>query len=681
MKDKFMGKNLKIFLTIAIFLLILGAAGVGSARAQNSYHDIGKLFLQTNPQDGGTISIGGEPLRIEVNQDTSVQVFHQKYSDGATFGNAGSGFFIGVEGTVFGPFYNSYTPLRHEGPSGNGMPGSPFQVFTEGLVNGTNYQLRVLQTVTYINNENHFQLTWEITNSATTTTCFKAYHAADLYFADNDYGIGYYDSQSGAVGGFNEARNWFMVFIPNPRATHYEEAFYSTIWDRVQTVSDLQDSIDQNYIDNGAAIQWDACLQGGESVTFGDVWSFGESEAAVIQSGSTSEAFRQPDLLTPVITTYIPSPLDISTDPKVIGTNFLLAAIAMMLFAAASEILNRTLANNEEYMQRLLVPLKRIRDSMGRINISRRLGSPLWFEVFKLIIVLLIYGFVFSLLDRSWKPFSITGIYLFLTMVIAYGLVGMADDITQWLAARLWKMPARVNVRTGNLLLIVSSTAISRIFGILPGIMFGMPEAIEVDEVVLRDQRKANKLLRLTAAVLILILLVSWLPTIATTMIQRGNLPDIIVIMAGGVESMLLLIFAVTVQNIFLHMLALPDTFGRALARWSKPAWAIVFLLSTFLFLHTLLNPRGELAAAVSSTNIILFLTTIFLFLVFAGFVWLFFLIVNSMKQGPMTQSAGFQGSPPVVKKSSAWIWVLLVCLVVICLCLGGIAVIAILFL
>jgi hypothetical protein len=149
--------------------------------------------------------------------------------------------------------------------------------------------------------------------------------------------------------------------------------------------------------------------------------------------------FRQPGPLTPAITTYIPTPLDISLDPKVIGSNLLLAAIAMIVFTIASEILNRTLVNNETFLKQILKPLKRVGELTERINITKRLGHPIWFEMLKLILVTLIYGFIFSLLEPGWNPFSLTGVFLFITMVIAYGFIGLADDIIQWAAARRWK--------------------------------------------------------------------------------------------------------------------------------------------------------------------------------------------------------------------------------------------------
>jgi hypothetical protein len=322
--------------------------------------------------------------------------------------------------------------------------------------------------------------------------------------------------------------------------------------------------------------------------------------------------------------------------------------------------------------------LKWVRDLAEHASIGKRLGRPLWFELCKLILVMLIYGFIFSLLEKNWNPFSLTGLYLFVTMVIAYGFVGLADDIVQWAAARHWKLPSRLTVRPGNLFIVVASTAFSRVFGILPGIMFGTPEAFDIDEAALKNRRTENALLRIAAGILFLILFAVWLPTTFTALLLRANLPEFFLVLIGGLESFLLLIFAVTVQNIFLQMLALRNTFGQALARWNKPVWAISFLAATFLFLHTLLNPRGDLSKALTSTNMLFFLITIFLFLVFTVFVWMFFLIANAVTKESVVYPPGYPAAVPAPKKSTFWIWGLLIAIVAFCLCLIVVAVIVV---
>ncbi len=351
-----------------------------------------------------------------------------------------------------------------------------------------------------------------------------------------------------------------------------------------------------------------------------DVVEFGTPQAQA-QAG-----FRPTGVLVPELTTYIPTPVDISTDPAVIGANLLLAALAMIPFSAATELLSRTLAEHESALQRSLRPARWIGRLQQRAEaaLGTRLGRPALLDAIKLAGIVLFYGLIFSFLDRNWNPLSITGLYLFVSMAIAFGVVGIADDIAQWRAAKRWGLPADLRLRPTSLLLAVASTAVSRLLALVPGIMFGTPEAFEVDPAAL-DPHQERRLLKVGAATLIAVGLGVWLLTALTTLAQRADLPEAAAILIGGVESLLLLVFAVAVQNVFVQMLALPGTLGRALLKWNRWLWLGGLLAVTFVFYHTLINPKGDLASALSSTSVIAFLVTVGAFLVFSLAVWAYF--------------------------------------------------------
>ena len=266
----------KHVICVALVVLIAATSNVGSARAIPSH------------QLPEGIEIPGEPLRIQVGNDARVQVYHEKYDFGAAYGAGDSGPFIAINGDVYGPPMEAgysvlpLEPIRHTGPSGSGTQGNPYRILTSQRLNGSGADLLIDQTITYVDGKNYFQLDWRIENNGGGETCFTFYHGADLYFADDDLGIGYYNAQTGAVGGFTQDRDWFMAFIPRTPATHYKEALYDSIWADIASGNDLDDTISTEYIDNGAALQWDVCLEAGETTTISDLWSFGESEAEVI---------------------------------------------------------------------------------------------------------------------------------------------------------------------------------------------------------------------------------------------------------------------------------------------------------------------------------------------------------------------------------------------------------------
>jgi len=347
----------------------------------------------------------------------------------------------------------------------------------------------------------------------------------------------------------------------------------------------------------------------------------------VAPSGVTPSEFRPAGPLVPEITTYIPTPLNLSPKPTVIGTNLLLAALTMLLFAVAAELFTRTLTKNEEVLKRKMRPAvwlsrmqKRIEAIMGT-KMGRHLIAR---DIAKLLGIILFYGLAFSLLDRTWKPFSLTGLVLFLNMTIAYGIVGIAGDIMQWRALKKWGIPKEIGIRPTNILISVISIATSRLVGIVPGLMFGTPQALRADESTL-DKAKQNRLLKISAITLLVIGFGLWLPTIATSLIQRLSLPGTLVNLIGGFEGFLLVIFAVALENTFIQMLGFPGGFGRALKQKNRWLWFGGLVVITFIFYHTLINPRGELVEALQETNVILFMSVAVAFIIIAFGLWLYF--------------------------------------------------------
>jgi len=351
-----------------------------------------------------------------------------------------------------------------------------------------------------------------------------------------------------------------------------------------------------------------------------------DQRAVAVVGTSSYIPFRPTGPLVPEITTYIPTPLDVSTKPGVVGANLLLAALMMLPFAVAAELFTRTLGEHEEALRRIFRPVDWLARLQHRFekSASSRLRRPVIQDIVRLVGVILFYGFVFSLLDRTWKPLSVTGLVLFLNMTIAYGVVGIADDILQWRALRRWGVPAEITVRPTNFLVSVSSSLTSRLFGLVPGLMFGTPEALHVDESLL-DQGKQNRLRRISAITFLVVGSALWLTTVATSLIQRLPLSTVLGNLIGGFEGFLLVVFAVALENTFVQMLGFPGGFGQALKQKSRWIWIAGLVGITFAFYHTLINPRGELAEALQEANVIVFFCITAAFVVVAFALWIYF--------------------------------------------------------
>ncbi len=358
--------------------------------------------------------------------------------------------------------------------------------------------------------------------------------------------------------------------------------------------------------------------------------------------------YRPAGPLVPVLTTYIPTPVDISVAPEVVGANVTLAAVATILFVAVQELLNSALSQHEAAIQ----------EALCRFNFLNRLGTariqlPKFardrarlIDAVGLAGIVALYGLIFSFLERRWNPFTVAGAYVFLVMTFACGMVRLCDDMAEWHTARRWGLHARLYVRKGNLVLAVASTLVSRILSLVPGIMLGVPEAFEVDSTSL-DKGRERKLLFVGLRTLVLVGASVWLLSGVGTFVATFlpvlplalSLSATVVYWIGGLQSVLLLAFAYAMQNIFLEMLGLHGTVGRALMDSNRGLWGLGMLSTAFMYHHTLLNPQGDLAMALATTNVRFFLATITAFTGLAAAVWLYFRIADR----PSSRKTGIQ--------------------------------------
>ncbi len=372
--------------------------------------------------------------------------------------------------------------------------------------------------------------------------------------------------------------------------------------------------------------------------------------------------FRSAETLVPEITTHIPTPLDISTKPSVIGTNLLLAAFMMLPFAVAAEIFTHLLADREEMLR------DRFRLPGWILNLKRRFESFLGVHpkqgtantnILRVCIIMFFYGLIFSLLDRTWNPLSVTGLVLFLNMTVAYGIVGLADDIVQWRVLRKWGKPAELTLRPTNVLIAAASTITSRLLRLVPGFMFGTPEALNVETRL--DTKKQNSLLKISAYTLLTIGLGLWGLTTITAIVQQQNISDTLGNVIGWLEGFLLVIFAVALENTFIKMLGLPGSFGEALRKRNRWLWLLGLVCVTFAFYHTLINPRGELAEALQNSNVWIFLGVSGAFVILTFGLWVY-VRIKAKKPAAGHQSDKEKSKKVITKRSiPAWAWLALI--------------------
>jgi hypothetical protein len=317
--------------------------------------------------------------------------------------------------------------------------------------------------------------------------------------------------------------------------------------------------------------------------------------------GAGAPVFRPAGPLVPEITTHIPSPLDVSTDPAVLGTNLVLAALALLLLTVSSKLATRMLDDHEAAIARRVPIVGLIARAEARLGaaVAGRLGGR-GGGVLALLGVTLFYGLVFSLLDPAWDPLSVTGLWLLGSLTIANAVVGMADDLVAWRVARRWALPAGLAVRPASALVAMASVGLSRATSIVPGLLFGTPEALRLDESAL-DEARARRLAVIGVVTMLAVGGTAWGITIVTTGLGRAGELTVLV---AGLEALLLLVFASAAQNLFVTLLGLRGSAGEQFRARSPVAWGAALVAVTFVFFHTLLNPQGDPAVALANRNV-----------------------------------------------------------------------------
>lgn len=349
----------------------------------------------------------------------------------------------------------------------------------------------------------------------------------------------------------------------------------------------------------------------------------------IIVSGnfiSDSRKYREAGPYTSELSTYIPTLDEVSTEPKVVFTNLILAfsfAILALPFSLALDIVLPSVNKAAEIISRRVNKLKILKWVSVKRDAAKR-GTPnsvfdilkTFFEIFKLFVVMMIYGLVFSLLDSTWEPFSLKGAILFVEMTIAYGLVGIFDDIVQWMYIRRWGRNSQFSIRPTNFLLMVTSVAISRLVPLTPGLMFGSPEALKYNEEDVSKNRK-DILLRVSLISYILIGLVSWLPTIFLNFILYQDIQAIdkeVLDIVGGLLGFMLIVFAVCLENLFIQLVGLTGGIGKKIREKNWAIWLAIWIPTAFLFLHTLLNPQNDFFKEFNAQSTLITVTCMVLF-------------------------------------------------------------------
>ncbi|WP_022873905.1 hypothetical protein [Nesterenkonia alba] len=240
-----------------------------------------------------------------------------------------------------------------------------------------------------------------------------------------------------------------------------------------------------------------------------------------------------------------------------------------LLAALPSELLYSTLRSNYDRAFGWVAGLRRLWARWGsglRRVPDKRLG----------LIGLLASGAVVGVLAEADPASPSVVARLYLAVLVSLGIMNAAAALFSWSVVYQWyRVPARIRLMPGFLLLAAVSVVASRVFGLQPGVLFGLLFTVVAVGALNRTQE--GKAAAIDGAGFLTMGLVAWFAYAAIDPVAEGFFTELLrevltTLTIGGIGSTLVAI------------LPLRFLIGHAVFLWSKRMWAVLTMASVVAF-------------------------------------------------------------------------------------------------
>ncbi|MBI3743608.1 MAG: hypothetical protein HY261_04900 [Chloroflexi bacterium] len=307
----------------------------------------------------------------------------------------------------------------------------------------------------------------------------------------------------------------------------------------------------------------------------------------------------------------IPTPREISTDWKIVGTNAMLAGVITLLVSTLAGTVSGFVSENESRLARLYRPIG------ATVTFFRTKGSPLrtigrWLQpgpFTRGVLLMFFFGAIYSFLALGRGFLAPGSLSVLLTLSFTTGFLALYGPWVRAFIARRMKVEAKVGLNPGQATIAAATVGVSRLFAFKPGLLLGSPAGLKMPQGGLTDKQKM--MLNIWSLVFFALLgiltwlLIYFLPQIAVQSWAHDFFKTAKGFV-GGLQDWSLAVFAVAVQRLFFGLLPMPRSSGHDIMRRYVAGWTIAFALASFIFIHTQLNQKRPIQALTTKMYITL---------------------------------------------------------------------------
>jgi hypothetical protein len=295
----------------------------------------------------------------------------------------------------------------------------------------------------------------------------------------------------------------------------------------------------------------------------------------------------------PRTSSALPAPNQLNTNPQVIGSNFVLAIILLIVLFFVSALFNGTLDENraeiERFVARCTAPFERAAKTVERARTSfGGFGRVEW--AVGPVLLLGFTGLIYSFDEPNWG-LNDKSLVLFLSVVIAVGVSTIVYEGGEAFVHRTrHQVPAGIRLFPAAIAIAAAFVALSRLAHFQAPVLFGFIAASAVFVPVALDRRQEGLAIAVPAAILLALSLVSWF--LVSPLRHASNSSHTWwAVLPGETAAML---FASGIEGLLFSLIPLKFLDGWKVIRWNPIAWALLIGVPAFLFSWVILNPAAK---------------------------------------------------------------------------------------